>query len=186
MSDLDVGLLVASAGFGSFGPLHRAELEAQEELLAVNCGAVLALTHHVAGRLVARGCGGVILLSSIVALHGMRSSAHYAASKAYVHTLAEGLAGELGPPGVDVLIAAPGPVASGFGARASLNDSGMTPQEVARDIVAALGRRRLVRPGRLSKVLGWSLAGAPRRVRTRILGLVISGFTRGHERVDPS
>lgn len=181
IADLDVGLLVASAGYGTSGHLHLAHLEAEEDLLAVNCGAVLALTHTIARRLVARGRGGIVLLSSIVALQGVPGAAHYAATKAYVHTLGEGLAHELGPHGVDVLVAAPGPVASGFGTRARLNESGMDPAEVARDILAALGRRTIVRPGRLSKVLGWSLAAAPRRVRTRILARVLAGFAAEHD-----
>jgi uncharacterized protein len=180
-SDLDVGLLVANAGYGTAGPLHRADPVVEGNLLAVNCLAVLDLSHHFAQRFVHRGGGGIVLLSSIVALQGVPGAANYAASKAYVHTLGEGLQQELRPHGVDVLIAAPGPVASGFGARARLNETGMTPDEVARDIVAALGRRRLVRPGRLSKILGWSLAAAPRRVRSRILARVIAGFAGRHD-----
>jgi uncharacterized protein len=183
-ADLDVGLLVANAGYGTSGPLHTADSEDERDLLAVNAQAVLDLTQHFAGRLVARGRGGMILLSSIVALQGVAGTANYAASKAYVHTLGEGLHDELRPHGVDVLIAAPGPVASGFGSRAGLNETGMVPDEVARATLAALGRRRLVRPGRLSKLLGWSLAVAPRRVRSRILARVIAGFTRQHDQPD--
>lgn len=180
-ADLDVGLLVANAGYGSSGPLHAADPAVERDLLAVNCHAVLDLSHHFAKRLVHRARGGIVLLSSVVALQGVPGAANYAATKAYVHTLGEGLQQELRPHGIDVLIAAPGPVASGFGARARLNESGMTPDEVAGDIVAALGHRSLVRPGRLSKLLGWSLAVAPRRLRSRILARVIAGFTRQHE-----
>jgi short-subunit dehydrogenase len=112
-------------------------------------------------------------------------TANYAASKAYVHTLGEGLHQELRPHGVDLLITAPGPVASGFGARAGLNQTGMNPDEVAHATLTALGHRRLVRPGHLSKLLGWSLALAPRRVRSNILARVIAGFTRQHQENRP-
>ena len=184
-ADLDVGLLVANAGYGTAGPLHAADPALEGDLLAVNALAVLDLTQHYATRLVARRRGGIVLVSSIVALQGVAGTANYAASKAYVHTLGEGLHDELRPHGVDVLIAAPGPVASGFGARAGLNQTGMTPDEVAHATLAALGHRRLVRPGRLSKLLGWSLAIAPRRVRSRILTRVIAGFTRQHQENRP-
>ena len=184
-ADLDVGLLVANAGYGTSGPLHAADPALEGDLLAVNALAVLDLTQHYATRLVARRRGGIVLVSSIVALQGVAGTANYAASKAYVHTLGEGLHDELRPHGVDVLIAAPGPVASGFGARAGLNQTGMTPDEVAHATLAALGHRRLVRPGRLSKLLGWSLAIAPRRVRSRILTRVIAGFTRQHQENRP-
>ena len=184
-ADLDVGLLVANAGYGTSGPLHAADPEVERDLLAVNTRAVLDLTQHYAARLVARGRGGIILVSSIVALQGVAGTANYAASKAYVHTLGEGLHQELRPHGVDLLITAPGPVASGFGARAGLNQTGITPDEVAHATLTALGHRRLVRPGRLSKLLGWSLALAPRRVRSNILARVIAGFTRQHQEHRP-
>jgi short-subunit dehydrogenase len=184
-ADIDVGLLVANAGYGTSGPLHTADPEVERDLLAVNVRAVLDLTQHYAARLVARGRGGIILVSSIVALQGVAGTANYAASKAYVHTLGEGLHQELRPHGVDVLITAPGPVASGFGARAGLNQTGMTPDEVAHATLTALGHRRLVRPGRLSKLLGWSLALAPRRVRSHILARVIAGFTRQRQENRP-
>lgn len=45
----------------------------------------------------------------------MPHAAHYAATKAYVQTLIEGIVAELKPCDVDVLAAAPGPVKSGFG-----------------------------------------------------------------------
>jgi len=38
---LDVGLLVVAAGFGTSGPLLDSRLAVEEELLAVNCAAVL-------------------------------------------------------------------------------------------------------------------------------------------------
>jgi uncharacterized protein len=45
------------------------------------------------------------------------------ATKAYVQSLAERLHHELAPQGVDVLSVAPGPVQSGFGARAGMTMS---------------------------------------------------------------
>jgi short-subunit dehydrogenase len=45
--------------------------------------------------MVHRGRGGIVLLSSIVAFQGAPNAAHYAATKAYVQTLSEGLHVEL-------------------------------------------------------------------------------------------
>jgi uncharacterized protein len=59
-------------------------------------------------------------MSLIVAFQGVPNAAHYAATKAYIQSLAEALVIELKPFGVDVLAAAPGPVRSGFGQRADL------------------------------------------------------------------
>jgi short-subunit dehydrogenase len=157
-ADLDVGLLIAAAGFGTSGALVEASLADEEAMLAVNCGAVLAQIHDFGSRFAARGRGGLVLLSSIVAFQGVPRAAHYAATKAYVQTLAEGLARELQPRGVDVLACAPGPVRSGFAARARMElGATVAPETVAREAMATLGRRTTVHPRGLSKVLVGSL-----------------------------
>ena len=84
---------------------------------------------------------------------------------------------ELEPHGLDVLAVAPGPVASGFGARAGLAMSGATaPDVVATATLEALGRRRTVIPGARGKFLTSVLRPLPRRLRSMILGRVIAGM----------
>lgn len=176
---LDVGLLVAAAGFGTSGDFVTAPLAEELTMLDVNCRAVTALAHHFAGRLAQRGRGGLVLLSSLLAFQGVPRAAHYAATKAYVQTLAEGLRGELRPHGVDVLAVAPGPVLSGFGRRADMRMTrGTTPEVVAAGALAALGRSATVRPGWLSKLLEFSLVLLPRVARSLILAQVMKGMTQ--------
>ncbi len=147
-------------------------------MVDVNCKAPLAMVHWAAGRMVPRGRGGIMLFSSIVAFQGVSDSANYAATKAWNQVLAEGLAPELAHHGVDVLAVAPGPVATGFGARSGMDtSSGATPEEVARAALAALGPGGgTVRPRALNKVLQGSLAALPRRMRTRVLSRVMAGM----------
>lgn len=176
-TDLDVGLLVAAAGFGSSGPLLSQPDGSEQDQLAVNCAAVLGQCMHFGRRFEARGHGGVILLSSVVAFHGTPWSANYAATKAYVQSLAEALRHEWAPQGLQVLACAPGPVDSGFGARAHLRlGRTITPAVVAQQTLRALPRGGTVRPGWLSKLLGWSLATAPRALRVRIMGSIMHGM----------
>jgi short-subunit dehydrogenase len=178
---LDVGLLVAAAGFGTSGEFVDGVLDEELSMIDVNCRALAALTHVFARRFVARGRGGVVLMSSLVAFQGVPRSANYAATKAYVQTFAEALHQELRPRGVDVLASAPGPVHSGFGARASMRmGRAQTPDEVAGATLAALGRRATVRPGLLAKLLELSLAFLPRWARVRMMGVVMGGMTRHH------
>lgn len=179
---LDVGLLVAAAGFGSSGAFVAGSLDVERDMLAVNCASVLELVGHFGPQLVERGRGGVVLVSSVLAFQGVPGSAHYAATKAWVQTLAEGLQAEWRPLGVDVVSSAPGPVDTGFAARADLKMGAMlAPDVVARQTLDALGRRGTVRPGWLSKLLGYSLATLPRGARTAVLAQVMRGMT-AHQR----
>lgn len=178
-ADLEAGLLVAAAGFGTSGPFIANRPETELEMLAVNCGAVLRLVAAFAPRFAAAGRGGIVLMSSIVAFQGVPGAAHYAATKAWVQALAEGLRGELAAQGVAVLAVAPGPVASGFGARARMNlDGAMPAQRVPGPALDALSRGGTVRPGVLSKLLGLSLATLPRAARVRVMAHVMAGLTR--------
>jgi short-subunit dehydrogenase len=176
---LDVGMLVAAAGFGTSGAFLDAPVEEELAMIDVNCRAVVALAHAFGARFARRGRGGLILFSSVVAFQGVPRASTYAATKAFVQTLAEGLGAELGRFGVDVLASAPGPVDSGFAARASMTlGAALSPDEVARGTLHALGRQRTARPGWLSKLLGISLLTLPRPARTRVMGLVMAGMTR--------
>jgi len=65
---LDVGLLVACAGFGTTGRFMDADPTQELNMLAVNCQAVLLLSQQIGQRLAKRGRGGIILMSSLVAL----------------------------------------------------------------------------------------------------------------------
>ncbi len=174
-----VGLLVASAGFGTSGPFVEAELAEELAMIDVNCRSVAALSHAFGKRFVAQGRGGLVLMSSLLAFQGVAGTANYAATKAWVQTFAEGLRLELSPCGVDVVAAAPGPIRSGFADRAEMSFSiAQTPAVVAGATLSALGRRGLVRPGWLSKLLEWSLAFLPRWGRVRVMTRVMASMVR--------
>jgi uncharacterized protein len=177
--DVDVGLLVASAGFGTSGKFIQADYAKELAMLRLNCEGVLALTHYYSRLFVAQKKGGIILLSSMVAFQGVPNAAHYAATKAYIQTLAEGLALELKPYGVDVLAAAPGPVKSGFSTRANMvMDMALSPADVGLPILKALGRKTTVLPGVLTKVLVYSLRTLPRWGKIRVMQQVMQGMTK--------
>ncbi len=177
--DLDVGMLVAAAGFGTSGPFLESSLETELEMLDVNCRAPLRMSLHFGRRFAGRGRGGIVLMSSLVGFQGTPNAAHYAATKAYVQTLAEALHTELAPLGVDVLASAPGPTNSGFASRAGMRmGAALEPADVARGTLEALGRTATVLPGPLTKLLTYSLALLPRRARVGIMGRVMGNMTK--------
>jgi uncharacterized protein len=178
-SGLQVGLLIASAGYGTSGNFVHSAIHTEVNMLKVNCIGLLSLTHYFTQQFIQQQKGGIILMSSIVAFQGVPYSANYAGTKAYVQTLAEGLAAELKPHGVDVLAAAPGPVASGFAQRANMKmNLYLTPAQIGVPILKALGKQQTVFPGRLTKLLVYALAFVPRWGKIKIMQKVMKGMTK--------
>ncbi|HMQ47335.1 MAG TPA: SDR family NAD(P)-dependent oxidoreductase [Saprospiraceae bacterium] len=180
--DLDIGLLVPCAGYGTSGEFIQSDLPTEINMLRLNCEAVLILTHHFVQVFKQRKRSGIILMSSLVAFQGVPYAGHYAATKAYIQSLSEALAIELRPYNIAVLAPTPGPVESGFGERANMK---MNLSQQAADlgipILKALGRQSIVVPGGISKLLVYSLRTVPRWAKVRILKLVMGGMTQ-HQR----
>ncbi len=178
---LPIGLFIASAGLGTSGKFIDNSLHTEINMLRINCEALMMLTHYFSQRFCDQKRGGIIVLSSMVAFQGVPFSAHYAATKAYVQTLAEGLAEEVKPYHVDVLAAAPGPVNTKFAKRANMQmNMALSPQQIAVPILNALGRKTTVFPGMLTKVLVYSLQTVPRWAKIKIMKRVMGGMTKHH------
>ena len=107
-SEQDVGLLVSNAGFGLKEAHQNNDPSRMTEMLMVNCHAPMQLTHRFIPRLRQRDRSGILLTSSVEGLMGFPNSTPYAATKAFVNSLAEGLWGELCSEGVDVCAICPG------------------------------------------------------------------------------
>ena len=155
--ELDIGLFVANAARSHAGPFLEQELEDLLDALDTNCRATLQLTHHFGRRLVARGRGGMILLSSLSALWGTPLFANYAGTKAYNLALAEALWDELRPAGVDVLGVCPGPTDTPGFRRVTPGplprSMPMTSAEqVAKQSLDCLGSGPLCIPGRIPRL----------------------------------
>ncbi len=106
--DLDIGLLISNAGISIVAPFLEVSLEDNLSTLYANARAPLMLAHEFGKRMVGRGRGGIILVSSASALQGTAYTANYAATKAYNLILGESLWEELRREGVDVLGFMPG------------------------------------------------------------------------------
>lgn len=182
LSDLDIGFLAACAGFGTAGKALSIPLAEELAMIDVNCRAAYEMTRLCAERFARKGRGGILLMSSIVAFQGAPNAANYAATKAYIQALAEGLRPDLARSGIDVIASAPAPVESGFAARARMVvGKAETPETVARQTIAALGKKATVRPGFMGKFLGGSLSTLPRFARTIVMGSIMKGMTKHHD-----
>jgi short-subunit dehydrogenase len=158
VAGLDCGLLVCNAALAPVGPFLELTPGQLDGVLDLNCRLAAHLSHALGGRFARRGRGGIILLSSMASQQGVALVAHYAATKAYLRVLAEGLWAELGPSGVDVLACCPGLVRTPTLARSRPAPAGrlvpppMSPERVVRETLAALGRRPVLIPGRRNRL----------------------------------
>jgi len=112
-----VELLVNNAGIGYCGEFDAMELPELDHLVALNVGAPSRLMLHVLPGMRRRKRGGILNISSLGGYTPGPYQAAYYASKAYLTSLSEAVAAEVRSDGVQVTVAAPGPVETGFHAR---------------------------------------------------------------------
>jgi len=102
--DLEVGLFVYNAGGDDqMARFLDRDLESHLDLVQRNCASVLEAAYRFGAPMVARGRGGVVLVTSGAAWAGGVGLAGYGATKAFDLILAEGLWAEWRSGGVDVL-----------------------------------------------------------------------------------
>jgi short-subunit dehydrogenase len=104
-----VDLFIANAGTGLLTPvLSRTSEQAVQEVLMLNVlGTVLSL-EHVKNRMLERGGGHLVGISSLGDERGLPARSAYCASKAAVTTYLEALAVALPPRGIAVTVVRPG------------------------------------------------------------------------------
>ena len=117
---LEIDHLVANAGFGTWGPFLDESAESQTQMVRLNVEALVALSHHFARGMAARGRGGLLLVASTASFQPTPMFAVYGATKAFVRSFGEATAEELAGTGVRVSVLCPGPVETGFQARAKI------------------------------------------------------------------
>ena len=181
--DLEIGLLVFNAAFSVIGPFFSRPIDEHYREVDLNCRAPMAMAYHFGQRMMARGRGGILLMSSLSAFQGTPLVSNYAATKAYNLLLAEGLWDELRAQGIDVLACCAGATLTpAYLATKPENPRFisvpvMTPEQVAREALATLGRAPSMITGwqnRLSSLL--MRRAMPRHLAIRLMGWTMRGM----------
>ncbi len=158
-----VEAIAINAGVGVGGDFAReTNLDDEIKLINLNVVSTVHLAKRVVKDMVDRGTGKVLFTSSIAALQPGPFEAVYAASKAFVHSFAEGIRNELKDTGVTVTALMPGPTDTNFFHRAGMDDTSAgagekdDPTEVAKQGFEALmaGKDGLVAGSLKTKILG--------------------------------
>jgi short-subunit dehydrogenase len=137
--ELDVEILVNSAGFGVYEPFAESDHAREMEQVRLLVDAPTDLTHRWLPAMVARKRGAIINLSSTAGFQPLPYNAGYAAAKAHTLLLSEALHTEVKEFGVTVTAVCPGPVKSGFQAASDAGFADKLPKAtwVPADRVAA-------------------------------------------------
>jgi hypothetical protein len=165
-ADLDIGLGIYNAAFAPVGDFAQRPLDDLLRVIDVNIRGPLIFARTLAPKLIARGQGGMVLMSSLAGYQGAPRIATYAASKAFNIVLGEGLWHELKPHGVDVLVSTAGAIRTpGYAAAAQGDAPGtLDARDVAEQTLAALGNGPVVIPGTTNRVARFVLGRLlPRR-----------------------
>lgn len=177
-----IDLLINNAGREDSGPFLSLDAKTMQDSIALNCTAPLALAHHFASRMQLLGGGQILFMSSIVSFQGVPLIANYAATKAYLLVLAEGLAAELKHLNIGVSVVAPGFTRSNLSPDISFKGTPLSPMDaeyVAGFSLKKMASKRLIIPGAINKFLFYSGKYLqPRKVNTFSFGLVFKRVLR--------
>jgi hypothetical protein len=107
-NDSSITLLVNNAGVGATAPLLQSNIDKMISMIDLNVTALTRLTFAAVPGFVARGGGGIINISSIVAIGPEILNGVYAGSKAYVLAFSQSLKHELADKNIKIQVVVPG------------------------------------------------------------------------------
>jgi short-subunit dehydrogenase len=172
VSDLDLAVLIANAGYGLAGRFDKQPSRPLQEMVTLNCSAPVVMINRLLPKLEARGRGAIIIVSSTAGHQPLPFNAVYAATKAFDLFLGEALWGELQGRNIDVLALQPGPTVTEFQtvARETAHE-GEPAAQVVGVALNALGHQ----PSLISGWFNWLRANAAVRLMPRSLVVLVAG-----------
>lgn len=145
------------------------DLELTRRLLTVNFAHTVLFCEHVRKRLLARGGGQLTVFSSVAGDRGRKPVVLYGSSKAGLSAYLEGLDHTYQAQGLSVLCVKPGFVKTGMTAGLKPPPFAGEPEGVAREVLAAMARRRaLVYTPGIWRLVMLVIRHLPRYVMRRI------------------
>lgn len=161
--DIEIGLLVNSAGTGAAGNFLKQPLAKRTQNIQLNVLAPMQLTYVFAEKMRQRGRGGIVFISSLAGLTGMPNMANYAATKSYIISLAHALHTELKEAGIDVLVLSAGAIRTEFNQTEGMKGMDlsktpnfwMDPDELVEIGINALGKKAAVVPGSMNRIMAF-------------------------------
>lgn len=152
--DFEIGLLVYNAAYAPIGYFNEVPEKDLDNIVSVNVRTPLLLTKLLSTKMIANKRGGIVLMSSLAGTQGSPKIATYAASKAFLMILAEGLWSEMQEHHVDVIACCAGAIITpGYQNAQSQKAPGtLEADQVAYEALHALGKGVTIVPGFTNKM----------------------------------
>ena len=119
---LQIDVLVNNAGINMKKDFTEVTNEEFQDVLMTNVTAVFALSREVVKRMLLKGKGSIINISSMAAQYGLPKVIAYTASKSAIEGMTKAMAVELSPNGIRVNCIAPGFIITDMTEKAFNND----------------------------------------------------------------
>lgn len=163
--------LINNAGFGRFGDFLEHEATTYESMIRLNALAPVELTHCFLPGMRAIGHGVIINVASMAAFQPTPYLAVYGATKAFLLSFSEALAGECIGTDIRILTLCPGATQTDFfraaGRKGNEKLHGAPPMQTAEQVVDAALKalrtsRHLVVPGKKNRLMAMLASHLPR------------------------
>jgi len=173
----EISLLVYNAALSYIGPFIKNSAVEHSQAAQINMITPLNMVRLYGEKMLAKGKGAVILMTSLAGLQGSGFLSVYAATKSFNRILAESLWYEWKNSGVDIIgccagaTATPGfkstcPEKTGF-----FTPRGLEPEEVARECLKKLGKQPSFITGRGNRIASFIMQKIlPRKMAINIMG----------------
>lgn len=144
-ANVEINMLVNNAGFGAFGEFSANDRERQRQMIDLNIGALVELTHVYLQPMKQRGIGAIVNVGSIAGYVPLPYNAVYGATKAFVVSFSHALYEEARQHGVHILAVNPGKTKTNFFQVANMDMSkdkaqSQTSAQVVKEALRAMDR----------------------------------------------
>ncbi len=121
--NIEIDYLINNAGVGMNGSFEDGDIAAMQQMVQLNITALMDLCYYFVREKRKKNAAAKILnVASTAAFQGIPYVSVYAATKAFVLSFSEGLAGELKKTDITVTALCPGPTKSNFGMNANVDE----------------------------------------------------------------
>jgi len=188
----NVDVLVNNAGISQRSLAVDTDMSVYRKIIDVDLLAPIALTQALLPHLLARGNGGIVMISSVAGKAGVPMRTAYCAAKHGLVGYADSLRSEIAGQGIKVLVVAPGSVRTNVSRNALASDgsvrgvsdaaidNGLDPADVAKTIWDALdaGKREIVVAEGMEAAIPVMRAQEPDKLFDMVEAMVAQGYAQ--------